>query len=787
MRESKQESTQSAHTRSPESKAAVKLHPERDPDIATRIEGRSPLNSEQLNTLGQGRTPYSVQNQHQLLQLQRQYGNAYVQRRVELSRKVEGPADATPEVEAGIEQARGGGQPLEHTVQRQMESAFGTDFSGVRVHTDAGADRLNQDLEARAFTTRQDIFFRRGEYSPGSASGKELLAHELTHVVQQTGVIQPKLTLGQPNDPYEQEADQIAHTVVQQLVQSPAPMDALADAQGAVIQREPVGADQEAKAVPTVVTGTPDAAATTNAHGKSVNIVLTALYEDVPGEAKDKVKRSDADDALWFDPLMMLSNYPVMKRSTAAVGVVAGGQKTVDTFSAPVTEGDNSIGRGSISAELKYASERNKSFKVTVSGLSKKDTPRAEAEARTFIQNEIKTYGDVDEIAKDTETKLTPNYPGATVSITTSKDKVMDAGQSTFFYKVQHDAGILMEVLVAPVGEKQTRYSGSKTAGSSTADESSKRDKSTTGQVDVKDVVKDSEKKTATSKESVETEYNEAIVRTLEDYVTKSTTIHNEVASDLAETVVTDSEYHKDDVWKEKRRQSSVEDYTKKVKGRTESGVAEKENWAAKLKKGIKILKKATSIPYIDKIPGIGWITRRVKGWQLDLAEAAADLFAESGQVNYTDTKEDTTVKKDTTAKDDTDGRNDVNIKKHDVEETKRILREDYKNKTDDEWKRHMEDVTTTTKKYKSLTQKDSASTVDQTHTQDYSKKTKQDESEAEQRHKENEHKTTTTTFEVSNTWKYTKPVIKATVVSGDAVVNNVPFPPEANESNPRQ
>ncbi|NJP11948.1 MAG: hypothetical protein HC866_22800 [Leptolyngbyaceae cyanobacterium RU_5_1] len=272
-------------------------------------------------------------------------------------------------------------------------------------------------------------------------------------------------------------------------------------------------------------------------------------------------------------------------------------------------------------------------------------------------------------------------------------------------------------------------------------------------------------------------------MRTLEDYVTKSTTIHNEIASDLAETVVKDSEYHKDDVWKEKRRASNIEDYTKKVKGRTESGVEDKENWAAKLKKGIKIAKKVTSIPFIDKIPGVGWITRRVKGWQLDLAEEIADLFAETGKVNYTDTKEDTTVKKDTTIKDDTEGRNDVDIKRHDEEETKRKLREDYKSKTNDEWKRHMEDITTTTKKYKSLTQKDSTSTTDKTHTEDYSKTTQQDESEAEQRHKENEHKTTTTTFEVSNTWKYTKPVIKATVVSGDAQVNNVPFPPEANET----
>jgi len=68
-----------------------------------------------------------------------------------------------------------------------MEPRFGADFGGVRVHADAEAHQLNQDLSARAFTTGQDIFFKQGEYSPSSAGGQALLAHELTHVLQQGG------------------------------------------------------------------------------------------------------------------------------------------------------------------------------------------------------------------------------------------------------------------------------------------------------------------------------------------------------------------------------------------------------------------------------------------------------------------------------------------------------------------------------------------------------------------------------------------------------------------------
>jgi hypothetical protein len=100
-----------------------------------------------------------------------------------------------------------------------MERAFGADFSGVRVHHDAHADALSRPLQARAFTTGQDIFFSQGAYRPGTSSGQELIAHELTHVVQQNGnrvekKVQAKMTVSQPGDPSELEADRMAHMVM---------------------------------------------------------------------------------------------------------------------------------------------------------------------------------------------------------------------------------------------------------------------------------------------------------------------------------------------------------------------------------------------------------------------------------------------------------------------------------------------------------------------------------------------------------------------------------------------
>jgi hypothetical protein len=96
-----------------------------------------------------------------------------------------GEETAAPDLESAIEQARSGGQPLADSIRQPMEQSFGANFGGVRVHTDSQSDQLNQSIQAKAFTTKQDIFFREGAYNPSSPDGQKLIAHELTHVVQQ--------------------------------------------------------------------------------------------------------------------------------------------------------------------------------------------------------------------------------------------------------------------------------------------------------------------------------------------------------------------------------------------------------------------------------------------------------------------------------------------------------------------------------------------------------------------------------------------------------------------------
>lgn len=91
----------------------------------------------------------------------------------------------TSNIESSVNSLKGGGQPISESNRTFFEPRFGTDFSQVRVYTDNKADEAAKSINAKAFTKGKDVVFGSGQYSPGTSSGKRLLAHELTHVVQQ--------------------------------------------------------------------------------------------------------------------------------------------------------------------------------------------------------------------------------------------------------------------------------------------------------------------------------------------------------------------------------------------------------------------------------------------------------------------------------------------------------------------------------------------------------------------------------------------------------------------------
>jgi hypothetical protein len=161
--------------------------------------------------------PDSARASHPMLALQRHVGNAQIARML-AQRASE---QDLPEVglEGGpisdalagrINAQRGSGVPLNETKRTQMESALGAPLDDVRIHHDTEADLLNRSISARAFTTGTDLFLS----SQASPDDTDLMAHELTHVVQQRDMsASGPLTVGPAGDSYEQEADAVADAV----------------------------------------------------------------------------------------------------------------------------------------------------------------------------------------------------------------------------------------------------------------------------------------------------------------------------------------------------------------------------------------------------------------------------------------------------------------------------------------------------------------------------------------------------------------------------------------------
>jgi len=114
-----------------------------------------------------------------------------VQRKSFIQTKSETTAPSVSEsLSQSIESSKGSGSSMDDSTQSFMSDRFDSDFSNVKIHTGNDSAQMNQQLNAKAFTTGNDIYFNEGQYQPHSDSGKQLLAHELTHVVQQGNRVQ---------------------------------------------------------------------------------------------------------------------------------------------------------------------------------------------------------------------------------------------------------------------------------------------------------------------------------------------------------------------------------------------------------------------------------------------------------------------------------------------------------------------------------------------------------------------------------------------------------------------
>ncbi|MFD5247095.1 DUF4157 domain-containing protein [Amycolatopsis sp. NPDC058340] len=147
----------------------------------------------------------------------------------------------------------GGGAPLDAATRADMEGRFGHDFGDVRVHTDGAAHDSAKSVNAQAYTVGSNIVFQRDKYDPGSDAGKHMLAHELTHVVQQrSGPVEGTdagggVKVSDPSDRFEREA--VANA--DRLMSAPAPAPAVQrceDGGEAHVQREEAPEAEEGEA-----------------------------------------------------------------------------------------------------------------------------------------------------------------------------------------------------------------------------------------------------------------------------------------------------------------------------------------------------------------------------------------------------------------------------------------------------------------------------------------------------------------------------------------------------------
>ena len=195
---------------------------------------------------------------HPIHRLQQAAGNRFVQ--AYLARQTTGGSagQAGSATQAALNHS-GGGQPLPSSVRTSMQRALGTDLSQVRTHT---APQAARELQAKAFTSGQDIYFGAGQYQPHTSQGQHLLAHELAHTVQQgTGRAttpqqspQSPLLVSQPQDPLEQEAETVANQVVAGNPVEPAALSRLS-----ATHRPPLARQEEETPAPTPTAPTPTA------------------------------------------------------------------------------------------------------------------------------------------------------------------------------------------------------------------------------------------------------------------------------------------------------------------------------------------------------------------------------------------------------------------------------------------------------------------------------------------------------------------------------------------------
>jgi len=413
------------------------------------------------------------------------------------------------------------------------------------------------------------------------------------------------------------------------------------------------------------------------AGGKATNLQVRANYENIPGSSKTGPKIAKEETALWFDPLTIAPTSPSAPETIDINGISHGGSQVVANHSVPLHGADEDgagEGTGTLTAQLKYAEQWEKSFvpKVTGKWAKKGDEKKAEGILKTFLADKLKHTGDLESVSSQAAAKIQGEVDGSSdvkVSITPNETNksLADAGKTHVYYKARKNPGILLDVPVVQVAEKVVTSGGSttKTQGSEVSGEAS--GSTTTNTVKVDETKTNN--KAAGSSTTTETseDYHAATQRTYQEIVTKIEKTISDFASNLVKKPDTDEKFHEEGKWEYWNENIKVDDYTKNVKAGSKEGDKEEKNWAEYLKEGLGVVNEIIDIPILKDIPKVGKYFRKLNewGWVLDGLEKGAGVFAVKGKVHYIDTHEDTTVKDTKTDNTKGGGNDSKDVTKH--------------------------------------------------------------------------------------------------------------------------
>ena len=132
-----------------------------------------PMDKEKMKAMGKGEMPMDKEKDKMSMAQ---------------TKEEDGSKIAESDISSAIYDKVGKGKSIPEDTLKEMNRSFGLDFSEVTIHDDDTATQMSSELNAQAFTVGSDIFFNKGKFDPGTLTGKRLLAHELTHTVQQTGM-----------------------------------------------------------------------------------------------------------------------------------------------------------------------------------------------------------------------------------------------------------------------------------------------------------------------------------------------------------------------------------------------------------------------------------------------------------------------------------------------------------------------------------------------------------------------------------------------------------------------